>query len=296
MLNFRPMQSDDYSTAEPIMRKSGCISTDANFVALYMWSKYYNTKICITENNVFLRVETEKGNAYIYPHGDDFKVALLKILETEGDGEVHFISIPEKIKEKIENVFPGEFTFTEKRSSFDYVYKREALATLPGRKLHQKRTNINKFLSKYEGRYTYESLKKDDAEEILAFQKKWFDDASSKDGKETLDYETSAIAELFENFDKFNLRGGILRVDGDIAAYCIASKINDTALDIMVEKASGEYIGAYQMINKLFAENGCGDIEYINREEDMGIEGLRRAKLSYCPELLIKKYGAIWKR
>ena len=155
---------------------------------------------------------------------------------------------------------------------------------------------INKFLSKYEGRYTYESLKKDDAEEILAFQKKWFDDASSKDGKETLDYETSAIAELFENFDKFNLRGGILRVDGDIAAYCIASKINDTALDIMVEKASGEYIGAYQMINKLFAENGCRDIEYINREEDMGIEGLRRAKLSYCPELLIKKYGAIWKR
>lgn len=296
MLNFRPIKSDDYSVAAPIMRQSGCISTDANFVALYMWSKYYNTKICITETNVFLRVETEKGNMYIYPHGENMFSALMEILETEGGEEAKFISIPERIKEKMENAFPGEFTFSEKRESFDYIYKRETLATLPGRKLHQKRTNINKFLSRYEGRYTYAPLKKSDAEEILAFQKRWVDAATEKDGKETLDYESSAIAELFETFDKFNLRGGILRVDGDIAAYCIASEINDTALDIMVEKANGEYIGAYQMINKLFAENGCADIEYINREEDMGIEGLRRAKLSYCPELLIKKYGAVWKR
>ena len=120
--------------------------------------------------------------------------------------------------------------------------------------------------------------------------------AVDKDRQNVLEYETTAIERLLSYFEKFSLRGGVLLVDGEICAYCVGAKISDNTIDVMVEKGDYAYEGVYQAINKMFVENNCSDVEFINREEDMGIEGLRRAKLSYNPVMLLTKYGAIWKR
>ena len=156
--------------------------------------------------------------------------------------------------------------------------------------------HLKKFLKKFEGRYTCLPLTESDIDDILAFQKKWIEEASDKESKETLEYESKSVSKLFQNFSYFGLLGAVLRVDGVIVAYCLAARTCDDTVEVMVEKADYSFDGAYQMINKSFAELVSGDVKYLNREDDMGLPGLRKAKLSYYPAMLIEKYSAIWKR
>lgn len=298
MLDFKPVHADDYELAAPIMRKPGYNSTESSFVILYTWCNLYNAEICIKGSTVFVRAGKGNDMSYLPPLGDDMKSALLEIYETEkaAGREARFHSVTEKMRALMDAAFPGEFTYTERRNSFDYIYLRERLATLSGKKMHQKRNHVNKFLKKYGGRFEYSNMTEADIPMVLEFQKKWIGMASDKDGMNVLEYETTAIERLLNYFERFGLRGGILRIDGELCAYCIGTKISDNAVDVMVEKGDYAYDGVYQAINKMFAENNCGDVEFINREEDMGIEGLRHAKLSYHPEKLLTKYGAVWKR
>lgn len=298
MLNFRPVHADDFEVASPIMKATGYNSTESSFIILYTWCNLYGGEICIKDNSVFIRSKRENGYSYLPPLGGDMREGLLQIYETEAayGRSVRFHSVTERMREQMERAFPGEFEYTERRNSADYMYRRESLATLAGKKMHQKRNHFNKFIKNYEGRFSYSSMTSDDVEEVRAFQRKWIEMASEKEGQNALAYEATAIEKLLFFFDRFSLRGGILRIDGEICAYCIGAKISDDTFDVMVEKGDYAYEGVYQAINKLFVENECSDVEYINREEDMGIEGLRRAKLSYNPEFLLTKYGAIWKR
>ncbi len=295
MLNFRPVHADDFELAAPIMKATGYNSTESSFVILYTWSGLYNGEICIDGDTVFIRSRGRNGVSYLPPLGGDMKSALLKIAEVEGE-EIRFHSVTERMREKLEAAFPGEFEYTERRGSFDYIYLRDELSSLSGKKFHQKRNHVNKFLKRYEGRFSYSNMTEDDIPDVLAFQKKWIAMASEKEGQEVLRYETTAIEKLLYHFTRFSLRGGVLRVDGNVCAYCIGAKISGDTVDVMVEKGDYAYDGVYQAINKMFAENNCSDVTYINREEDMGIEGMRRAKLSYYPTELLRKYGAVWKR
>ena len=298
MLEFRPVRADDFEIASPIMKKTGYNSTESSFIILHTWCNLYGGEICIDGETVFIRSRKGCEYSYLPPLGGDMKAGLEKIYATESAAgrSVRFHSVTERMREELEAAFPGEFEYTERRNSADYIYLRESLATLSGKKLHQKRNHVNKFLKKYEGRFEYSNMTAADVREVLAFQKKWIGMASDKDGQSILEYETTAIEKLLEFFERFSLRGGILRIDGEICAYCIGAKISDNTVDVMVEKGDYAYEGVYQAINKMFAENNCGDVEYINREEDMGIPGLRHAKLSYHPVELLTKYGVIWKR
>ncbi|MBQ8004542.1 MAG: DUF2156 domain-containing protein [Oscillospiraceae bacterium] len=295
MLKFRPVHADDYDIAAPIMKATGYNSTESSFVILHTWSGLYNGEICIDGETVFIRSLGRRGMSYLPPLGGDMKSALLKIAETQ-DGEIRFHSVTDKMREKLEEAFPGEFEYEERRDSFDYIYLRDELASLAGKKFHQKRNHVNKFLKRYEGRFEYNNMTQADIADVLEFQSKWISMASEKEGQEALRYETTAIEKLLYHFESFSLRGGVLRVDGNVCAYCVGAKISDNTVDVMVEKGDYAYDGVYQAINKMFAENNCADVIYINREEDMGIEGMRRAKLSYCPAELLRKYGAVWKR
>lgn len=297
MLKFRPVHADDFEMSAPIMKSTGYNSTESSFAVLYTWSGLYNGEICIDGDTVFIRSGGKGRVSYLPPLGGNMKSALLKIAETEENAEkIYFHSVTDRMREELEAAFPGEFEYTERRSSFDYIYLREELALLPGKKFHQKRNHVNKFLKRYEGRFEYNNMTQADIPEVLKFQNKWISMASEKEGQEALRYETTAIEKLLHCFDRFDLRGGVLRVDENICAYCIGVKISGNTVDVMVEKGDYAYDGVYQAINKMFAENNCADVLYINREDDMGIEGLRRAKLSYCPTELLRKYGAVWKR
>ena len=299
MLEFRKLKTEDFEKCHPIMYKKGFRNSESSFLTLYLWAEMYGTEVCIEEDAVYFRSVMDGKASYLFPYAENERDALTKLFEYEhesGNDFVKFHSLTEQMIKVLEREYPGEFSYTEKRASFDYVYAAEELARLSGKKFHGKRGHLKKFLNAFEGRYTCSLLTEADVADVLTFQKKWIEQASDKESRETLEYESRSISKLFENFSYFNLLGAVLRVDGDVAAYCLAARTCEDTVEVMVEKADYSFDGAYQMINKSFAELVSDKVRYLNREDDLGLPGLRKAKLSYYPAMLIEKYSAIWKR
>lgn len=300
MLEFRKIKAEDFEKCHPIMYKKGFRNSESSFLTLYFWGEMYNSEICIEEDAVFFRSVSSDGKAsYLFPFAEDERAALTKLFDFEracGNDFVKFHSITARMREILEREFSGEFSYTERRPSFDYIYSSEALATLEGKKFHGKRGHLKKFLKNYEGRFTCLPLGEADVNDVLAFQNKWIETVEDKEKRETLEYESRSLSKLFENLSYLGLLGAVLRVDGEVCAYCLAARTCEDTVEVMVEKADYEIDGAYQMINKTFAEFVSDKVKYINREDDMGLPGLRKAKLSYYPEMLIEKYSTIWKR
>lgn len=299
MLEFRKLKTEDFEKCHPLMYKKGFRNSESSFLTLYLWAEMYGTEICIDKSAVYFRSVMDGRASYLLPYAEDERSALIKLFDYErakGNDFVKFHSLTEQMRETLEREFPGEFEYTEKRASFDYIYAADELAKLSGKKFHGKRGHLKKFLKNFEGRYTCHPLGESDIEDVLSFQKKWIEKASDKASRETLEYESKSISKLFENFSYFNLLGAVLRVDGEVVAYCIAARTCEDTVEVMVEKADYQFDGAYQMINKSFAELVSDKVEFLNREDDMGLAGLRKAKLSYYPVMLIEKYSAIWKK
>lgn len=296
MLEFRGVQIDDYEKAAPIMRKSGFNSTECSFPALLLWSALYTIEICIRDENVWIRFVKDGKSTYIVPFGGDIKKALLKIRESSAGEDIVFGAVTEEMKAQLEKAFPGEFEYTEKRNIFDYIYRTESLATLSGKKLHQKRNHVNKFTKRYEGRFSYEELSEDNIPEVIEFQKEWVELSIARGNDENIRFESEMIVKLLNSFCRFDFIGGVVRIDGKVRAYCVGSKAREDTVDVMVEKGDYAFDGIYQYINKKFAESLLGKAEFLNREDDAGVEGLRKSKLSYAPAILLKKYGAVWKK
>ncbi len=296
MLEFRGVRVEDYNKAAPIMRKSGFNSTECSFPALLLWSALYTIQICMEDETLWIRFVKDGKSTYIVPFGKDIKKALLKIRESSPEEDIVFGAVTEDMKARLEDAFPGEFEYTEKRNGFDYIYRTESLATLSGKKLHQKRNHVNKFIKRYEGRFSYEELAEDNISEVVAFQKKWVEMSIARGNDEDIRYESEMIVKLLDSFSLFDFIGGVVRIDGNVCAYCIGSKTREDTVDVMVEKGDYAFDGIYQFINKKFAESLLGKVEFLNREDDAGVEGLRKSKLSYAPAILLKKYGAVWKK
>ncbi len=297
MLQFKPICAEDYKNAAPIMKASGFGSTESSFVDVYMWGSSYNTQICVKDDTVFLRAGNSSESFFLFPLGGDTKSALVKIRETseqEGISPV-FNAVTERMRLLMEATFPGEFEFSETRDYFDYIYSSRDLIELKGQKFHQKRNHFNKFIKAYTGRYSYEDIDSSNIDEVREFQKKWIKTAYDGERDDALNQEAVAINRVLDNMFSLDVSGGLIRIDGAVCAYSLGTKISDDTFVVMTEKGDYAFKGIYQAINKLFCERNCSDIAYVNREDDAGSEGLRHAKLSYNPELLLKKYRAVWK-
>ena len=167
-------------------------------------------------------------------------------------------------------------------------HTRFGISTLTGKKLHGKRNHINKFKELYS--YNYEPLTADNMEKIRSFIEEWYQKKAETDA--SILTEKTALENALKNFEKLELKGGILLVDGKSVAFSIGEQLNqDTAL-IHFEKADTDYQGAYPMMNQQFVINAWSNLTYVNREDDMGIEGLRKAKLSYYPDIMVEMYSA----
>ncbi len=291
MFNFRQVSLSDRELINKYVSKVNFGTTETAFLDLFIWAGNYNTCIAEDDGILYGRVGKEGEFAYLFPIGD-LQRAINTLLDIEGDS-LRFVGVTDEARVKIENTFPDKFEFIEQRDNFDYVYLSESLINLPGRKLHSKRTNINKFLA-YTDDFSFEEINEGNMDEVLKFQKKWFSDNLESHG-ESLNAENCAILRAFRHFDELGIRGGLLRVNGEVSAYSLGTPINSEYYLISVEKGNTEIPGIYQMINKMYAEHFCKNYKYINREEDMGNEGLRSAKLSYRPEFLIKKYEVLVK-
>jgi len=287
-LNFKAITISDKKTIDGFLDGCCMMGSECSFANMFIWQPDYNIEYTIEDGFLCLRGKyKDKPRYYLLPVGDgDKKGTIEKIINlAHSDGEkCVFRQLQKESAKYLEKTFPGMFKITKNRSAAEYIYKTESLITLKGRKLHSKRNHLNKFLKQYP--YKYEEITKDNIDEAYEFALK------SLEGRDDAGEEKVSIDRLFGYFWELETSGALLRVDDMVVAVTVGEPLNERTAVIHLEKADTDIDGAYTAINQMFAENRFSGTEYINREEDMGIEGLRRAKLSYQPEILLMKYSA----
>ncbi|MGO5051855.1 DUF2156 domain-containing protein [Lachnospiraceae bacterium LCP25S3_G4] len=295
-IEFKRPMMEDKELLESYFKKYPSRSCERTFVNVFLWSRAYGVEYAVIENAIVFRQKTEKGCAFAYPVGapEDVKRAIERLQNCcEYGNSLRLYHVTEEGFAQLEAWYPGVYQIEYDRDIADYVYEAEKLATLSGKKLHGKRNHINKFKATYEN-WAYESLSKDNVEECFQMALKWRSDNGCDDDVEK-NKEMCVTLNSLRLFEELGLKGGILRVDGEIVAFTMGEPICDDTFVVHIEKAFPDIPGAYPMINQQFVEHECMDYKYINREEDTGAEGLRKAKLSYRPAFLVEK-GIVTKK
>lgn len=269
-------------------------SCERTFANVYLWSRQYPVKWAVVENTLVFKSEDEEHLAFAYPVGDpgDVRRAIEWLTEYFKDRGMPFrmYNLTPDNFAQLEEWYPGRFQIEYDRDSADYVYESEKLATLSGKKLHSKRNHINKFKALYDGRWSYEAITAGNVEECFQMALKWRDQNGCEDDPDKRG-EICVTMNALRLFEELELTGGILKIDGEVVAFTIGEPICPDTFVVHIEKAFADVEGAYPMINQQFVEHECKDYLYVNREEDTGAEGLRKAKLSYRPVFMVEKGG-----
>ncbi|MDE5760912.1 phosphatidylglycerol lysyltransferase domain-containing protein [Bacteroides sp.] len=295
MITFKDVTLEDRELITRYTLDSPRRNCDLSFSNLCSWRFLYNTKFAVMDGFLLLKFWADGELVYMMPIGTgDLKKALEVLMaDARREGQPFcLLGICEGMCSELEAIMPGRFRFTADRDYADYLYLRSDLATLAGKKLQAKRNHVNKFRRTYH--YEYTSITPDRIAECLELEARWCR-ANHCDQHEGTGNERRALVYALHHFEELGLTGGILHVDGQIAAFTFGMPINRDTFGIHVEKADTEIDGAYAMINYEFANHIPEQYLYINREEDLGIEGLRRAKLSYQPAVILEKYMACLK-
>jgi len=293
LLSFKGIELSDKPVVDACLKNLEYHITESSFVDLFIWKDKYICQIATEDEFLFVRFRMEDEWLYVPPMGTgDFSAAIQKLdRHCEDSGEVlEMCYLTESMAEAVEAEFPGRFEIIPDRDAADYLYLAEKMITLAGKKLHSKRNFVNRFKAACEGRWSFETFNCDHLAEIRAYEKRWKRDNRTSEGD--LEAENVAINLLLDNMAELGSVGGILRLDGEIIGFSIGTPISKDTMGIQIEKADWEIPGAYQVLANEFAKQFCGGCTYINREDDMGLEGLRQAKLSYYPEQIIMKYVA----
>lgn len=267
------------------------------FGSLWLWKDMYRIEVVRFQDAALLRGRAgENMTYYMYPIGRSYDVreavtVMRRNAEEQGTKLVMY-SVEERQLDELREAFPGEFSFEETRWDFDYIYRSEHLIALSGKKFHSKRNHISQFQRLYPD-WQYEDISAANVNECIACAGEWLKKAIEGQDEERvfqLCMENSVIALALRHYDEMGFVGGLLRVGGKVIALTLGEPLNRRVFATHFEKANTDFEGAYTMINKQFAAHRLADYEYINREEDMGVESLRKAKLSYHPDILLKKY------
>ena len=291
MIPFKDIELQDKELITSFTLNSPRRNCDLSFSNLCSWRFLYNTKFAIMDGFLLLKFWADGELVYMMPigNGDLNKVLDALIEDANREGEPFcLLGICAGMCSELETFMPGRFQFTADRDYADYVYLRSDLATLSGKKFQAKRNHINKFKSLFEDRWSYESMTKDNLEECFQMALKWRTENDCEDDDEKRGEMCVALNSL-RLFEELHLTGGVLRIDGKVVAFTIGEPICEDTYVVHIEKAFAEVDGAYPMINQQFVQHECMEYEYVNREEDTGAEGLRKAKLSYRPAFLEEK-------
>jgi len=265
------------------------VISELNFVEMFAWRKL--KKICITEykNNIVLFLEKD-GQKYFYPpfsHSTDkIIIELLEYFKSLNEN-IKVRAYPDDLLHLLDNIM-DKIILEDDRDNYDYVYLTEDLINLTGRKYDGKRNNIKKFLKNY--KYEFLPLTDEIIADCIKFQEKWCNIRNCPEDL-SLKNESYAVMEILNNFNKLPCFGAVLKIGDSIEGYTIASELNNETGEVIVEKANPEFYGIYQAINQMFSEKFLKKYKYVNRQQDTGDLGLRKAKLSYQPFKLLKKYN-----
>lgn len=287
---FKRPELEDKELISSYFAKAPGRSCERTFVNVYLWSRHYKVKFAVIEAALVFRDEGD-GFAFSYPAGKDeaVKKALEALMEYCRERKCPFrlYNVTEEHFAQLCGWFPDRFQIRYDRDAADYVYETEKLATLAGKKLHGKRNHINKFKALYPD-WSYESLNDDNVEECFQMALKWRNQNGCDDDAEK-NAEMCVTLNSLRLYKELGLRGGVLKIGEKIAAFSVGEPLCSDTFVVHIEKAFPDIEGAYPMINQQFVLHECMDYTYVNREEDTGAEGLRKAKLSYRPVFMVEK-------
>lgn len=293
---FRPITLEDREIITHYTLNGHTNICDLAFSNLYGWAMRYQTSWAILEGSLVIGFKPGhlKHPAYLVPLCDspDTFIPMLKALKamaTQGGYPLVLMGVTPACREHLDDFCPEGFQYFSDEGARDYLYLREKMVSLSGKSLQSKRNHINKFEKLYPS-YSYEPITRDNIPECLSLLDLWLERNGDAEGRAD---ERTMIARCMEAWEPLELVGGAIRVEGHIVAFSYGSPINQDTFGVHVEKADTSYEGAFTIINREFAKHIPEQYTYINREEDLGFEGLRKSKLSYKPAILLHKDTAI---
>lgn len=293
MMNYKEIEISDFNEIDEILKKYNIEDCDHCFSAIYIWSFRHRVEFSIYEGTLFLRMKDEDTYWYLSPVGEMPFEDAVKIIFEQGKNDnvnVTIFAIDKAQKNAVKKSFGETINIVDDRDGADYIYKTEDLSFLQGKNYQKKRNHCSRF-ERENPDYTFNLITKENVERIKQFEIDWCNKNNS-DRMDDLISEQKGILSLLDNMDKIDVFGAFIENKNGIVAFTLACPINDRMVDIIVEKAYHDVNGAYAIINRDFAKNCLQNYEFINREDDLGYENLRKAKMSYYPYEIKEKYFA----
>ena len=287
MFEFRTIELSDREWITRALRKSDFRGCEYSFSNNMAWRRLYETGI-LKYKDFYISCSHKYGVDFIFPAGEgDYRDVFAEMSRySEKNGA--FLTIHSVTNENLrlfEELYSGLYDITRDEGSFDYIYRAEDLRELKGKKYHSKRNHLNRF---YGNNWEYSPISEKNFDDLIEFATLSYNQNGGYDDESSVS-EQFAINTYFNNFHELELKGGIIRVDGAIQGFTIGEPLNSDTFVIHIEKANPNIQGSYAAINNEFAKASSSGFLYINREEDLGLEGLRKSKKSYYPEFLLEK-------
>lgn len=296
MLNFLALKPEDKALCDRYLLNCSERGCEYNFANLFLWGRQ---KAVIHGENLAFFCQFNRRSVYLFPVGRDLKPTLDAIIcDARKRGiPCRLTGLTNTDREKLEQWYPGQFYFQPDRDSYDYVYSIDALAELKGKKLQKKRNHCNRFRLLHPG-CTVMPITDENTPQVAQMLEQWYARRKAADPTASFYLERVAITKALQHRKTLGMEGLVLVEKEKVIAMTMGSQLSENTFDIHFEKAVEGYDGAYNVINQEFArylKKKYPQVQWLNREDDMGLEGLRKAKLSYCPDRLVEKSWACLK-
>ena len=295
-LDFKPLTLAHKQLVDEYMFKYGENSCQHSFAAMFCYKGKYGSSVREANGCLFVCRENlccEKYRVYLMPMGgSDLAEAINALLDdAHSRGKlVKLETVTGTAKSELEKYCPGMFEASEQRDSAEYIYTAEKLSNLPGKEMASKRYDVNTFWRSYSSRAAIKEMTADLVEEVRGFQINWLKTRMRQEDKVQLKLENDAIMLGLDNFSSLRLSGILLYVDGVLRGYAYGALLSDNCYDVIIEKGDRDISDIYRILNMELVRRCCEGLAFVNREEDLGVPGLRKSKLSYKPDILLKKY------
>ncbi len=292
MIDFKPLGLEQKDLCDRYLQTASHRGCGYSFVNLFLWGRQ---KVGFAENHLVFFSQYSRKSVYGFPVGQgDVKPALDAVIADARERGIpcRMIGLTEEDCRLLESLYPGKFRFHNDRDFFDYVYDIHDLADLKGRKYQKKRNHLNRFRQE-NPQFELAVITEDNLPAVEALVQKWYDMRLQADPLSDFYMEQAALNKALKHMDKLGLEGLMLSTEQGPVAMTLGSFLSDDTVDVHFEKALDTADGAYPAINHGFANylrEKYPGLRFLNREDDMGLEGLRRAKESYCPHHMVEKY------
>lgn len=284
MVNFpdlKPMELKDKPLFDSFLRQHPAQISEMTFTNLFCWRLTKNHEFAVYKNHLVVSFSENGMRMFYQPIGHQPARIIEEIL-----GEIPGSSF-KRVEGGIAEKLKGRFTVTEDRDMADYVYIVSDMRELPGDKYSQKRNFIRRF-SSYNPATC--ALDVSTAKGFLGMQERWCNIRHCETDK-SMNAENIAVKECLNNFKVLGVHGICIRVYGRMEGFAIGESLNPNTFVEHFEKANTEFTGIYQYTVKELAKSIPAEFEFLNREQDLGVDGLRKAKLSYHPTKLVEKFS-----